>query len=93
MALWTNNDPCKCGKKTGRKLKCENCSTLGCSSCVGEAHATKSMCKTCKKNDEVGCHLGRFCILAHIIRTSAAISNSLFGVLRARMTMCGATDL
>jgi hypothetical protein len=49
MALWTSNDSCSCGTKSGLKLKCENCGTIGCSKCVGATNDTKSMCKTCKK--------------------------------------------
>ena len=53
MGNWTSSNPCKnCGKKYGYMVKCTNCGTLGCPSCVGNP-GKKAHCKICKKSVEI----------------------------------------
>lgn len=48
MGSWSSSNPCKnCGKKSGIMIKCTNCGSLGCPSCIGAPG--KGMCRVCKK--------------------------------------------
>ena len=56
MATCSTTTPCKnCGNTAGGSnvwVKCDNCGTLGCTKCVGQASA-KGHCKVCKKTTKI----------------------------------------
>ena len=51
MPNYNSNKPCSnCRRKQGVMLRCDNCATLGCQSCLEVVNMT---CKVCKKRGKV----------------------------------------